>query len=108
MQNDGMIYRDDICDIRHDIFLCITENGTQRKKINKASGGSKKKVLEYRQILFDLANKWVKTPVYRRSELQPGFGGEGPAVIEEPSSTVVVYPGMKFNVDQFGIIHIMT
>ena len=59
-------------------------------------------------ILFDLDNKWVKTPIYRRSELQPGFGGEGPAVIEEPSSTVVVYPGMKFNVDQFGIIHIMT
>jgi N-methylhydantoinase A len=80
----------------------------RRRKINKASGIRKEKALEYRQILFDLANRWVKTPIYRRSELQFGFSGEGPAVIEEPSSTVVVYPGMKFNVDQFGIIHIMT
>ena len=35
------------------------------------------------------------TPVYRGSMLQPGAQIAGPAIIEEPTTTIVVYPGLS-------------
>jgi N-methylhydantoinase A len=35
---------------------------------------------------------WVDTPVYTGETLLPGARVEGPAVIEEPTTTIVVYP----------------
>ena len=40
----------------------------------------------------------LDTPVYRGEELAPGHEIIGPAVIEEPTTTVVVYPGMRARV----------
>lgn len=37
----------------------------------------------------------VEMPVYLGTDLRPGAQIEGPAVIEEPTTTVVVYPGMR-------------
>lgn len=42
--------------------------------------------------------EWVDTPVYLRSALAPGAGGEGPAIVEERESTVIVPPGCTFSV----------
>lgn len=39
------------------------------------------------------------TPVYRRADLQPGDELVGPAILEEPTSTVVLYPGQRLLVD---------
>ncbi len=44
------------------------------------------------------------TPVYDRSRLQPGVEIEGPAVIEERITTVIVHPGWSMNVDGYGNI----
>jgi N-methylhydantoinase A len=43
-----------------------------------------------------------KTPVYRGSELQPGAMISGPAIIEEPTTTIVVYPQMSATVSPSG------
>lgn len=40
----------------------------------------------------------TETPVFLGSNLQPGHRIEGPAVIEEPTTTIVVYPGMRADV----------
>jgi N-methylhydantoinase A len=40
----------------------------------------------------------LDTPVFRGLELTPGASLSGPAVIEEPTTTVVVYPGMAARV----------
>lgn len=40
----------------------------------------------------------VETPIYRGTALRPGARIVGPAVIEEPTTTVVVYPGMRARV----------
>jgi N-methylhydantoinase A len=42
-------------------------------------------------------------PIYSRSELNLGTYGEGPAIIEEYDSTLVVNPGWKWEAYDFGI-----
>ncbi len=41
------------------------------------------------------------TPVYDRDDLPAGFSFEGPAIVEQLDSTVVVPPGTKAEVDQY-------
>jgi N-methylhydantoinase A len=43
-----------------------------------------------------------KTPVFRGSELAPGAVIAGPAIIEEPTTTIVVYPKMSASVSPSG------
>lgn len=43
----------------------------------------------------------IETPVFRRDALRPGAVIEGPAVIEEATSTVVIYPGQQAAVDPY-------
>jgi N-methylhydantoinase A len=43
-----------------------------------------------------------KTPVFRGVELKPGASIVGPAIIEEPTTTVVVYPRMSAFVSPSG------
>jgi N-methylhydantoinase A len=43
----------------------------------------------------------VHTPVFRRSELAPAAVVEGPAIIEEKTSTTVLYPGQTARIDEY-------
>jgi N-methylhydantoinase A len=43
----------------------------------------------------------IRVPVFRRSALAPGAIIDGPAVIEEKTSTVVLYPGQRAAVDGY-------
>ena len=45
---------------------------------------------------------WRETPIFQREPLQPGSRLEGPAVLEQMDSTVVVDPGDALEVDTFG------
>ena len=40
-------------------------------------------------------------PVWRRTDLPPGLRIEGPAIIEEKTSTIVLYPGQHAEVDPY-------
>lgn len=44
--------------------------------------------------------QWMQTPVYLRRDLHPGHCFEGPAIVIEPASTVVVEPGWKATVGE--------
>lgn len=50
----------------------------------------------------------VETPVYKPEDLLPGTYVPGPAVIEEPTTTLVVFPGMAAHVSRTGnyLLHI--
>ena len=50
----------------------------------------------------------LDSAIYERSNLRPGVPIHGPAVIEEPAATTVVYPGMTAQVDEIGNILIET
>jgi N-methylhydantoinase A len=55
---------------------------------------------EIRPAYFN-ATDACDVPVWRRGDLAPGARIEGPAVIEEQTSTVVLYPGQRAGVDVY-------
>jgi N-methylhydantoinase A len=54
-----------------------------------------------RRVDFD-ADGFHECAVYERDLLPAGFSTQGPAVIEEPSSTTLVHPGQRVTVDEWG------
>jgi N-methylhydantoinase A len=67
-------------------------------RLGRRSAGSPR--LGARKAFFD--GRFVPTPVYDGPKLTPGQAILGPAIIEEPFTTVVVYPGQRATVDAFG------
>ncbi len=65
--------------------------------------GAESAVTGTRPAYFD---EWVTTQVYDRARLGAGDVLEGPAVIEEFSSTIPVHPGFRARIDTFGNIRI--
>lgn len=58
-----------------------------------------------REVYFKESGK-TSCPVYDRGDLSAGSEIEGPAVIQESSSTVIVYPGQRAAATEFGTIEI--
>ena len=44
----------------------------------------------------------LSTPIFKGSDLMPGSTIEGPAIIEEPTTTIVVYPKMTTTISKAG------
>jgi len=44
--------------------------------------------------------------IYDGEKLEPGMAFTGPAIIEDPGTTIVIHPGNRVEVDGFGNIHI--
>lgn len=57
-----------------------------------------------RQVYFD--GRFRAVDVYDGSALRPGHRLDGPAIIEEPFTTIVVYPRQTVRLDAFGIYRI--
>jgi N-methylhydantoinase A len=60
--------------------------------------------LARRPVHFDESDEAVETPIYDRSALPAGAEVEGPAIIQQLDSTVVVPPGVTAEVDEHLII----
>ncbi|MBI3762604.1 MAG: hydantoinase/oxoprolinase family protein [Chloroflexi bacterium] len=58
-----------------------------------------------RRAHFD-SDGWCDTPIYERDDLPVGFEAAGPLIVEEPTSTTPVPPGMRLRVDDFGNLQI--
>jgi N-methylhydantoinase A len=59
-----------------------------------------------RDVCFEIAAGYIQTAIYDRYKLPAGATVPGPAIIEEFDSTVVIHPGYRASVDEFGSIHI--
>jgi N-methylhydantoinase A len=57
---------------------------------------------EQREVYFSEAAGFVPCPVYDRYGLTAGNRIQGPAIIEEMDSTVVVHPGFEAEADEWG------
>jgi N-methylhydantoinase A len=55
-----------------------------------------------RRVYFERENDFVNCPTYERDRLLSGNIIEGPAVIEEPTSTTLLHPGQVLTVDIYG------
>jgi N-methylhydantoinase A len=60
----------------------------------------------FRPMLFDQSGEWVETPVYRGELLQAGCRIVGPAVIEEPTTTIVIRPSWQATLHESGTYHV--
>jgi N-methylhydantoinase A len=49
---------------------------------------------------------YLDTPVYRRETLPAGFAFTGPAIVEEPDSTTVIYPEDRCTVREDGMLDV--
>jgi N-methylhydantoinase A len=52
------------------------------------------------------AGSFVDTPLYDGPALRVGHEIKGPAIIEEPFTTIVLHPGQRATLDRFGNYHI--
>jgi N-methylhydantoinase A len=50
-------------------------------------------------VYFPELGDALETPIFDGTMVAAGVALEGPAVIEEPSTTVVVYPGWRLELD---------
>jgi N-methylhydantoinase A len=55
-----------------------------------------------REIYLPETNGFRSCSIYDRERLYPGFRIQGPAIIEERTSSTVVLPGDLLEVDEFG------
>ncbi len=62
---------------------------------------------ENRKVFYE-DHGWVNTEVYDRDKLNRGIFINGPAIIEEPSASTVIYPEQTLTVDKYGNLIIQT
>jgi N-methylhydantoinase A len=60
-----------------------------------------------RRVNFD-AQGWHEANCYERDDLSVGARVDGPAIIEEPAASTVLYPGQTAQIDRFGNVIIDT
>ncbi len=63
---------------------------------------------EMQKVYFEETSAFEDTAVYDRSALLPGATFEGPAIVEQIDTTVVIHPGQTVRVDKFGNLLIHT
>ncbi|MFV2044418.1 MAG: hydantoinase/oxoprolinase family protein [Anaerolineales bacterium] len=88
------------------VNLRLTASVESRKplmlEIESGSGNGSSALKATRKVYFKNADGEVDCPIYDRGKLGAGDRFEGPAVIEEWNSTVVVNPGQQLHVDAYG------
>jgi N-methylhydantoinase A len=55
----------------------------------------------FRACYFGAATP-VRTAIYKSADIAPGLQVRGPAIIEEPTTTLVVFPGMSATMSAAG------
>lgn len=82
-----------------------TVNAMPSRMTGKSAVG-KSNVARSRKAYFPDIQQFVDTPVIHETSLIPGEQHQGPALIEQAGSTVVVGPGDVFVLDAFGNIRV--
>lgn len=89
----------------------LTTFGTVKKpefgRLENRSSDPGAAIKGYRDVDFDQEG-WQKSTIYERGLLGAGAVFDGPAIIEEPASSTVIFPGQKVTVDDYGNLIIET
>jgi N-methylhydantoinase A len=79
----------------------------QLKKLDKIASDAGVAFKETRPVYFE-DKGWIDTNVYHRQLLGKNVSVSGPAIVEEPSASTVIYPGQSLLVDEYGNLIIDT
>jgi N-methylhydantoinase A len=60
----------------------------------------------HRDAYFGGDTGWARCPVFERDHLASGAEIAGPALVEEPGATVVLYPAHQARLDTYGNLHV--
>jgi len=86
------------------VNLHLTVFGTVEKpqipKLNN-KGDLQQALKGYRRVQLDSEAR-QEVPIYERAKLGTGTVLQGPAIVEEPDSTTVVFPNQELTVDEYG------
>lgn len=77
------------------------------KRLTSASSDAQEAYKETRPVYFENSG-WAETKVYYRSLFGKGMKISGPAIVEEPSASTVIYPDQSLTVDEYGNLIIET
>ena len=66
------------------------------------SGNPSDALLGQRPVYFEATDGFVSCDIFDRARLSPGSTLEGPAILENVDSTVVIDPGWQAHIDEFG------
>jgi N-methylhydantoinase A len=83
-------------------------SNVQLPRVENHSEGIRPEPRGYRPAYFAARQAFVDTALYSRYALRAGMVVEGPAIIEEHESTVVVPPEMRATVDPYGNLVLST
>ncbi|WP_338826964.1 hydantoinase/oxoprolinase family protein [Neomoorella thermoacetica] len=76
-------------------------------RLQTGSADATRALKGHRPVHFD-AEGWQESAIYERSLLGAGATITGPAVVEEPASSTLLFPGQKLTVDPYGNLIIET
>ena len=76
-----------------DWYLVATIETAKTDRQDAGSLSSKESDRRTRSAYFPDAGGWLETAIIRRADLTPGQDIQGPAIVEDPDSTIVVPPG---------------
>lgn len=92
--------------INFKVRACLPERLLRLPKIEKKANSIEDSVKGHRQAYSGIAGDYIPHTVYDRYKLFPGAQFQGPAIIEERESTVVVGEDTSISVDEFGFLWI--
>lgn len=75
------------------------------RRLDGGTGDLSSAQKETRRVNFDELG-FHETAIYERDLLPVGISLRGPAVVEEPASTTVVFPDQQLTRDEYGFLHI--
>lgn len=59
-----------------------------------------------RRAYFGKDKGFMECPIYERDDMSKGDHVRGPAIIEDPITTIVIYPGQSAEIDLMGNLHL--
>ena len=92
--------------INFKVRASLPERLLRLPKIEKKAGSIKDAIKGKRQAYSRIAKDFIPYTVYNRYKLFPGAEFQGPAIIEERESTVIVGEDTSISVDDFGFLWI--
>jgi N-methylhydantoinase A len=89
----------------HVIGVKVTTRRRGEKPLGEPSqaasaAGARPAPVGSREVYFEASTGWTATSTYAGESLEPGAAMAGPAIIEEPDTTIVVYPGWRCRLDE--------
>jgi N-methylhydantoinase A len=93
----------EIVNLRLEAVGCV-DKPSFRRGVERAVGSARPH--SSRSIIFERGGARRDSPVFRRDDLLPGHELEGPAIVSQSDTTVLLLPGQSAQVDDHGVIRI--